>query len=268
MPAAPRFETARACEECPRLRPSVSPTLLRWSVPNHAGLALDDGRFGSKGLSFLAGVGSDRFGLVNEFLDYLADRNYSPRTRRSYAFDLLVFTRWLDAEGVDLAAVDVDVRVFYQSAFIAVGCDPTSKAYYARKRSEGKNHHQAVLALARRRVNVLHAIMRAVTGRLPRSNFPGRTWPAPASTPQMLSFQPPYRDRLGAGTVPDCLFGEDPWRSLDTPLASPNGSLRPARDHRSFESRRLNPRASGGPPPAALPMTVLEPARPAPRTAA
>jgi transposase len=51
-------------------------------------------------------------------------------------------------------------RVFYQSAFIAVGCDPTSKAYYARKRSEGKNHQQAVLALARRRVNVLHAIMR------------------------------------------------------------------------------------------------------------
>lgn len=51
-------------------------------------------------------------------------------------------------------------RVFYQSAFIAIGCDPTSKAYYARKRSEGKKHHQAVLALARRRVNVLHAIMR------------------------------------------------------------------------------------------------------------
>jgi transposase len=51
-------------------------------------------------------------------------------------------------------------RVFYQSAFIAVGCDPTSKAYYARKRAEGKKHQQAVLALARRRVNVLHAIMR------------------------------------------------------------------------------------------------------------
>jgi transposase len=51
-------------------------------------------------------------------------------------------------------------RIFYQSAFIAVGCDPTSKAYYQRKRTEGKTHHQAVLALARRRVNVLHAILR------------------------------------------------------------------------------------------------------------
>lgn len=51
-------------------------------------------------------------------------------------------------------------RVFYQSAFIAVGCDDTSKTYYRRKRTEGKTHHQTVLALARRRVNVLHAILR------------------------------------------------------------------------------------------------------------
>jgi transposase len=51
-------------------------------------------------------------------------------------------------------------RVFYQSAFCAVGLDPTSKAFYTRKRSEGKTHHQAVIALARRRINVLHAILR------------------------------------------------------------------------------------------------------------
>jgi transposase len=51
-------------------------------------------------------------------------------------------------------------RVFCQSAFVAVGCDPTSKTYYQRKRTQGKTHHQAVLALARRRVNVLHAILR------------------------------------------------------------------------------------------------------------
>jgi transposase len=51
-------------------------------------------------------------------------------------------------------------RVFYQSAFVAIGCDATSRAYYQRKRTEGKIHHQAVIALARRRVNVLHAILR------------------------------------------------------------------------------------------------------------
>jgi transposase len=50
-------------------------------------------------------------------------------------------------------------RVFYQSAFCSLS-HPTSRAFYDRKRAEGKRHHQAVLALARRRVNVLHAILR------------------------------------------------------------------------------------------------------------
>jgi len=36
--------------------------------------------------------------LVNDFLGYLADRGYSPRTVRSYAYDLLAFLRWLDDE--------------------------------------------------------------------------------------------------------------------------------------------------------------------------
>jgi transposase len=51
-------------------------------------------------------------------------------------------------------------RVFYQSAFCALQRDPTSRAFYDRKRSEGKRHHQALIALARRRVNVLYAILR------------------------------------------------------------------------------------------------------------
>lgn len=50
--------------------------------------------------------------------------------------------------------------VFYQSAFCAINSDPVSKAYYRRKRAEGKRHHQALIALARRRINVLHAILR------------------------------------------------------------------------------------------------------------
>jgi transposase len=52
-------------------------------------------------------------------------------------------------------------RVFYQSAFCALQRDPASRTYYDRKRREGKTHHQAVIALARRRVNVLHAILRS-----------------------------------------------------------------------------------------------------------
>jgi site-specific recombinase XerD len=57
-----------------------------------------------------------RFGLINEFLGYLTDRNYSPRTRRSYAFDLMAFARWLDGEGTDLAEVDVDVLLRFLTA--------------------------------------------------------------------------------------------------------------------------------------------------------
>ncbi len=41
----------------------------------------------------LAGDGAGRFGLVNEYLSYLVDRNYSPRTVRSYGYGLLAFCR-------------------------------------------------------------------------------------------------------------------------------------------------------------------------------
>lgn len=47
-------------------------------------------------------------------------------------------------------------RVFYQSAFCAVSTkDPLSKAFYDRKRRQGKHHTQALIALARRRLTVL-----------------------------------------------------------------------------------------------------------------
>ncbi|HZY58094.1 MAG TPA: IS110 family transposase, partial [Rubrobacteraceae bacterium] len=51
-------------------------------------------------------------------------------------------------------------RVFYQSAFASLRASPESKAFYERKRAEGKRHTQALIALARRRVNVLWAMLR------------------------------------------------------------------------------------------------------------
>lgn len=54
-------------------------------------------------------------------------------------------------------------RVFYHSAFCAIQRDPASNTFYRRKRAEGKRHQQAVIALARRRVNVLHAMLRTRT---------------------------------------------------------------------------------------------------------
>lgn len=51
-------------------------------------------------------------------------------------------------------------RVFYQSAFCSLVSSGASRAFYERKRKEGKAHKQAVIALARRRVNVLWAMLR------------------------------------------------------------------------------------------------------------
>ena len=51
-------------------------------------------------------------------------------------------------------------RVFYQSAFASLRGSPESRAFYDRKRREGKRHTQALIALARRRVNVVWAMLR------------------------------------------------------------------------------------------------------------
>jgi transposase len=51
-------------------------------------------------------------------------------------------------------------RVFYTSALISIRSCDESRRFYDRKRAEGKRHTQAVLALARRRVNVLWALLR------------------------------------------------------------------------------------------------------------
>ncbi len=49
-------------------------------------------------------------------------------------------------------------RVFFQSAFVALS-HPESKAFYDRNRAEGERHNQAVIALARRSINVIWAIL-------------------------------------------------------------------------------------------------------------
>ncbi|WP_027935925.1 IS110 family transposase [Amycolatopsis sp. ATCC 39116] len=50
-------------------------------------------------------------------------------------------------------------RAFFLAAFAALH-DPTSRAYYDRKRAEGKKHNAALICLARRRCDVLYAMLR------------------------------------------------------------------------------------------------------------
>ncbi|WP_156297166.1 IS110 family transposase [Mycobacterium paragordonae] len=52
------------------------------------------------------------------------------------------------------------LRSMYLSAQISITTSPASRTFYQRKRAEGKSHKQAVLALARRRISVLWAMLR------------------------------------------------------------------------------------------------------------
>ncbi|APE07877.1 MULTISPECIES: IS110 family transposase [Rhodococcus] len=53
-------------------------------------------------------------------------------------------------------------RALFLSAFAALH-DPTSRAYYDRKRAEGKKHNAALICLARRRCDVLYAMLKNKT---------------------------------------------------------------------------------------------------------
>jgi hypothetical protein len=50
-------------------------------------------------------------------------------------------------------------RAFFLAAFASLA-DPVSRAYYDRKRAEGKRHNAALICLARRRCDVLFAMLR------------------------------------------------------------------------------------------------------------
>ena len=102
--------------------------------------------------------------LAAEFLACVGDiRRFGSADALASAADLAPIQRqsgkragWRRAYGGDKALK----RVFYQRAFCAVSTkDPLSKAFYDRKRREGKHHTQALIALARRRVTVIRTML-------------------------------------------------------------------------------------------------------------
>jgi transposase len=52
------------------------------------------------------------------------------------------------------------MRTCYLAALSSLKNSPASRAFYDRKRGEGKSHKQALIALARRRINVIWAMLR------------------------------------------------------------------------------------------------------------
>ena len=54
-------------------------------------------------------------------------------------------------------------NAMFIAAFVAAQHDPDARAYYQRKRSEGKRHNAAVICVARRRCNILLAMLKTET---------------------------------------------------------------------------------------------------------
>lgn len=51
-------------------------------------------------------------------------------------------------------------NALFRSAWVASNCDPESAAYYQRKRAQGKKHNAAIICLARRRCDVIYAMLK------------------------------------------------------------------------------------------------------------
>ena len=54
-------------------------------------------------------------------------------------------------------------NAIYTAAFVAPQHDPEARAYYQRKRSEGKRHNAAVVCVARHRRNIILATLQTQT---------------------------------------------------------------------------------------------------------
>ena len=64
-------------------------------------------------------------------------------------------------------------NAMFRSAWIASNCHPASRDYYPRKRAEGQKHNATVMCLARRRYNVIYALLtrRKLSREIPARNI-------------------------------------------------------------------------------------------------
>lgn len=69
-------------------------------------------------------------------------------------------------------------NAMFQAAFTASQHDPWARAYYQKKRAEGKKHNAAITALARKRCNIVLAILKTQTPYQPPPNQPEKLAPA------------------------------------------------------------------------------------------
>ena len=76
----------------------------------------------------------------------------APVTRRSGTFRC--------GEHVNRGGNKLLKNALFMAAFASLRADPESRAYYDRKRAEGKKHNAALICLARRKTDILYAMVR------------------------------------------------------------------------------------------------------------
>ena len=105
-------------------------------------------------------------------------------------------------------------RALFLSAFAALRSEPVSRAYYDRKRAQGKKHNAALICLSRRRRDVLFAML--------RNQEPYRV-PAPAPILSRLDEEhmdiPPLPEAGGCVPSAGVVTPEDPYPTWQTATA-------------------------------------------------
>lgn len=118
----------------------------------------------------LAGTAASRFGLVDEYLGYLADRNYSPKTVRAYGYDLLAFCRWLVVEEQPLTEVTTEVLLRFLRA--CRGAKVSGRPGPNVVRLTGRRMDQYAATTINRRLAAISGLFTFATMRDPRVTNP------------------------------------------------------------------------------------------------
>ena len=63
-------------------------------------------------------------------------------------------------------------NAMFLAAFVAAQHDPAARAYYQRKRAEGKKHNAAIICLARKRCDIILAMLKTATPYQPQRHQP------------------------------------------------------------------------------------------------
>lgn len=95
----------------------------------------------------------------------------------------------------------------FQAAFIAARTCSVSRTFYDRKRREGKSHKQALIALARRRINVIWAIFRDHTTYHPPTTMTNLSSIKTIGSGGPRSEVPTRTTGTSSSAAPECMSG-------------------------------------------------------------